>query len=143
AWLCIEISQGSPQEASTVTMLWIVALPLYELIWSTIRRIIRGVSPFEADNNHFHHLLLKAGFGVRGTFVIFVGLAMLFAGFGLFAQRVGLSDPHSFLLLTVAGIGVVRLMYRADILRNVVPRSLRRIPPVASQTAPGDPGTAG
>jgi UDP-GlcNAc:undecaprenyl-phosphate GlcNAc-1-phosphate transferase len=143
AWLCVEISQSPAREASTVTMLWVVALPLYELIWSTIRRLMRGVSPFEADDQHFHHLLLRAGFGVRGTFGIIVCIAALCAGFGLVAHFTGLSDRYSFLVLTLLGPVVVRLMYRAEILWKFVPAGWRRERRLVAAPAADQGGAAG
>lgn len=133
AWLCIQVVQDPAGGAAPVTMLWFVAVPLLELVWSTSRRIIRGVSPLKADDQHFHHLLLRAGFGVRATFGIVVGVAALLAGFGLFAHYVGMADHHSFMLLVLAGVGVVCLMHHAEILWKLVPESLRRLPPLASE----------
>jgi UDP-GlcNAc:undecaprenyl-phosphate GlcNAc-1-phosphate transferase len=130
AWLCIQVSQNPSKGVAPVTTLWVVAFPLYELVWSTVRRIVRGVSPFKADSDHFHHLLLRAGFGVRGAFAISVGLASLLALFGILAERYDLPDSYSFLLLIAAGAGVVRLMYRADVLWKLMPESLRRLPPL-------------
>jgi UDP-GlcNAc:undecaprenyl-phosphate GlcNAc-1-phosphate transferase len=130
AWLCIQVSQGPVEAAAPVTTLWVVALPLYELLWSTVRRAVRGVSPFRADSDHFHHLLLKAGFGVRGAFAVFVTLAGLLAGFGVAAERLGLPDHYSFMLLIAAGVGTVLLMIRADLLWKLIPESLRRLPPL-------------
>ncbi len=74
AWLCIQVSQGAGREVAPVTTLWVVALPVYEVVWSTVRRLLRGTSPFRPDSKHFHHLLLAAGFGVRGTFAILTTL---------------------------------------------------------------------
>jgi UDP-GlcNAc:undecaprenyl-phosphate GlcNAc-1-phosphate transferase len=128
AWLCILVSQGPAREVAPATILWFVALPLFELIWSTVRRVVRGVSPFRPDKNHFHHLLLKAGFGVRAAFGILAALAMLLACFGLVAESIGLSHTQSFLLLAVAGVIVSRLMYHADVLWLLVPKQLRRMP---------------
>jgi len=130
AWMCIQATQDPVRAISPVTALWLVAMPLYELVWSTIRRIVRGVSPFKADSDHFHHLLLKAGFGVRGAFAMFVVLAAFLAAFGLTAFRLGLPDHYSFLLLIAAGVGIVCLMYRARLLWKLIPESLRRLPPL-------------
>jgi UDP-GlcNAc:undecaprenyl-phosphate GlcNAc-1-phosphate transferase len=138
AWLCIQVSQGHPRSVAPVTTLWAVAMPLYELIWTTLRRAMRGVSPFRADSAHFHHMLLKAGFGVRGAFGVFVALAALLASFGLLADRYGLPDQYSFLLLIAAGVAVVCLMYRADVLWKLMPESLRRIPPLDAKSALSD-----
>jgi UDP-GlcNAc:undecaprenyl-phosphate/decaprenyl-phosphate GlcNAc-1-phosphate transferase len=143
AWLCIQVAQGPAREAAPVTMLWIVAVPLFELIWSTMRRLLRGVSPLEADNRHFHHLLLKAGFGVRGTFAIVVGVAALLAGFGLFTHYAGIPDRYSFMLLALAGIGVVYLMYRAASLLKFFPPAMRRERRIIARAESCDGGTAG
>ena len=136
AWLCIQVAQGPAREAAPVTMLWIVALPLYELLWSTIRRAFRGVSPLKPDNEHFHHLLLRAGFGVRAAFGVVVILATLLAGTGLFMHHIGMPENVSFMLLVPAGVGVVWLMYRADILWRLVPESMRRLRQLAPRSAP-------
>jgi UDP-GlcNAc:undecaprenyl-phosphate GlcNAc-1-phosphate transferase len=133
AWLCIKVSQGPERAAAPITTLWVVALPLYELFWSTLRRIVRGVSPFRPDNDHFHHLLLKAGFGVRGAFAVFIAIAALLAAFGVMADRLGIPEPYSFALLVGMGVVVVRLMYNAHILWKLVPESLRRLPPLDAQ----------
>jgi UDP-GlcNAc:undecaprenyl-phosphate GlcNAc-1-phosphate transferase len=127
AWLCIVVSQGPNREVAPVTTLWVVAVPVYEVVWSTARRLLRGTSPFRPDSNHFHHLLLAAGFGVRGTFAILTGFALVLAAFGVTAHQAGLSDTVSFLLLAVCGVAVVRLMYRAELLWKIVPNALKPI----------------
>jgi UDP-GlcNAc:undecaprenyl-phosphate GlcNAc-1-phosphate transferase len=134
AWLCIVVSQHGPAPAAKpVTMLWVVALPLYEFVWTVIRRTIRGISPFKPDNGHLHHLVLEAGFGVRGAFVLFVVLAVLLASFGIAVDRLGMPDSWSFALLIVAGVLIVRLLYRAELVWKLLPRSSRRAPPAAPE----------
>jgi UDP-GlcNAc:undecaprenyl-phosphate/decaprenyl-phosphate GlcNAc-1-phosphate transferase len=132
ACVCIRVSQGvtSGKPVAPVATLWAVAMPLYELFWTTLRRILRGTSPFRADTSHFHHLLLKAGFGVRGAFAVFVVLASLLAACGVITSSLDVPAVYSFLMLVGAGVGVVMLMYRADLLWRVVPESMRRIAPL-------------
>jgi len=126
AWLCIQISQGATNPVTSVTVLWFVALPLYELVWSTIRRVIRGVSPFKADTDHFHHMLLKAGFGPRGAFAVYATLTLLLSGIGLLCRHYRLPDRVTLLLLGLFGVATIRLMYRANLLWALVPESVRR-----------------
>jgi UDP-GlcNAc:undecaprenyl-phosphate/decaprenyl-phosphate GlcNAc-1-phosphate transferase len=126
AWLCIQISQQPAGPISPVTVLWFVALPLYELVWTTVRRVIRGVSPFKADSNHFHHLLLNAKFGPRGAFAVFAVLTVLLAAIGLLCWHSRVSDRVSLLLLAAFGILTTRLMYGAKVLWILVPKSVRR-----------------
>lgn len=66
-------------------VLWFVAIPIFELFTTTFRRLLRGQSPLFADNGHFHHTLLQAGFSVRLIFGIYLVVSMLCAGLGLFA----------------------------------------------------------
>jgi len=136
AWLCIHVSQGPSRVVSPTTALWLVALPLYELVWTTVRRLLNGVSPFRADNLHFHHLVLKVGFGVRGAFGIFVFLTLVLAGIGLTLDALHVADAHSLLLLLAAGVATVLLMHRAELLWRLVPDSLRRLPPLDPAAAP-------
>jgi UDP-GlcNAc:undecaprenyl-phosphate/decaprenyl-phosphate GlcNAc-1-phosphate transferase len=127
AWLCIQVSQGPAREVAPVTTLWVVAVPVYEVVWSTARRLLRGTSPFLPDSRHFHHLLLAAGFGVRGTFAILTTLALLLAAFGVTAHVAGISDTVSFALLAVGGVVVVSLMHRAELIWRVVPETLKPV----------------
>jgi UDP-GlcNAc:undecaprenyl-phosphate/decaprenyl-phosphate GlcNAc-1-phosphate transferase len=130
AWLCIHISQGSERVISPTNSLWLVALPLYELLWTTVRRIVHGVSPFRPDNAHFHHLLLKAGFGVRGAFAVFACLTLTLAAGGLVLDSYEVSDPVSLSLLAVGGVVTVLFMHHARLLWSLLPESLRRLPPL-------------
>src|SRR5690606_30779156 len=99
---------------------------LYELLWTIIRRLARGQSPFKPDSEHLHHLVLKAGFGVRGTFVVLTTIASVLALFGIAAEESGLPDAWSFGLLAVVGVVVVRLMYRAELLWKLLPSAMGR-----------------
>ncbi|UUA88185.1 MraY family glycosyltransferase [Corynebacterium pseudogenitalium] len=47
-----------------------IALPLLDLIWAVIRRVIRGQRPWEADAGHIHHRLLRLGHTHRRTVLV-------------------------------------------------------------------------
>lgn len=128
AWLCLRITQEPLRAVAPVTVLWVVALPLYELLWTTIRRILRGASPLRPDSDHFHHLLLRAGFGVRGAFTVYIGLAVLLALAGTAIELLDMPDWFSALMLLAGGVAVVQLMHHAEILWKILPDVLRRLP---------------
>jgi UDP-GlcNAc:undecaprenyl-phosphate GlcNAc-1-phosphate transferase len=107
-------------------MLWVLAIPLYELCWTVIRRAARGIPPFRSDYGHFHHLVLRAGFGVKATFVLFAVLAVALATFGIALERFGVSDSWSLVLLGVAGVLTVTLMYHPNTIRKLLPQAFRR-----------------
>src|SRR5690606_13277843 len=123
AWLCIVVSQPPLQAASPITLLWVVALPLFDFAWTIVRRLLRGTSLVKADDQHLHHVLLKAGFRMRTAFAIFVVLSALLAAIGITIERLGLPDLTSALLLAGTGALVVRLMLQAGRLRAWLPGS--------------------
>jgi UDP-GlcNAc:undecaprenyl-phosphate/decaprenyl-phosphate GlcNAc-1-phosphate transferase len=129
ACLCISASQGVGSKIAPTTTLWIVAIPLYELLWTTVRRILRGRSPFQPDRAHFHHKLLDAGFGVRGAFfvLICIGLGLSLAGIGI--HYLEIPDSISFALWLLSGLGMVILMHNAALLWHVLPERFRRVQP--------------
>lgn len=121
AALGIAACQPPIEAAAPTTLLWIVALPLFDFSWTILRRLLRGTSPLRPDDEHLHHVLLKAGFGVRGAFAIFVVLSAVLAGVGIVLDRTHVPDGTSLLLLAGTGIVVVRLLYKAHVLRAWLP----------------------
>ncbi len=136
ACMCISISQGgSGPRVEPTTTLWLVAIPLYELLWTTMRRLLRGHSPFRPDRAHFHHKLLDAGFGVRGAFFVLVFIGGCLALTGVTIHLLELPDSLSFSLWLASGLGTVMLMQHASILWYVLPRRLRRARPLQEEAA--------
>ena len=129
ACLCISASQGTGPKLSPTTTLWIVALPLFELLWTTMRRLLRGRSPFQPDREHFHHKLLDAGFGVRGAFFCLISLGMCLSLVGVVIHFFEIPDFLSFSFWLLSGLAVVVLMHNARVLWYVLPRKLRRLTP--------------
>lgn len=65
--------------AKLATALLVLGLPLFDLIWVTVARAMRGQSISSGDKSHLHHRLLARGWGV-GQIVAFVGGVSLFFG---------------------------------------------------------------
>lgn len=129
AWLCIAVSQDPSSSLGSVAVLWFVAMPIYELVWTMLRRLSRGRSPFRPDREHFHHLLQSAGFSVRGAFGVYVTLCVLIGVTGLvLAEVFEVSDALMFGAFHLVGVGIVMLMYRASILRRFVPAGFLQAP---------------
>jgi UDP-GlcNAc:undecaprenyl-phosphate GlcNAc-1-phosphate transferase len=127
AWICIRISQdGGTPALSPVNTLWIVALPIFEFFWTFFRRLARGRSPLEADAEHFHHLLMKAGFGIRGAFMMFLTITLILTLSGLVLDVFKVSEYWSLAFLLLVGVMVVSIMYRARLLLRFFPQTARR-----------------
>jgi UDP-GlcNAc:undecaprenyl-phosphate GlcNAc-1-phosphate transferase len=143
AWLCARISQMPLHGAAhPVTVLWMVALPTYELFWSVIRRARRGQSPLRADAGHFHHMLTQSGLNVRAAFLMFLVLDALLVAVGFLLNALQVPDWVSLALLVVGGAVVVRTMYGVHRFVALLPESARHhhefdpLPP-GSQADPG------
>ena len=64
--------------ASFWTPFLIFGIPLLDTFTSTIRRIIKGHSPFQADRGHFHHKLIDLGFSQKQAVNILYAISALF-----------------------------------------------------------------
>ncbi len=90
--------------AKLATAALVLGFPIIDALWAATRRIAKRTSPFRADRQHFHHLLLDVGLSQRQAVLILYAVAM---AFGLVALSVG-----SFAKL-VALIVLVGLMFAA------------------------------
>jgi hypothetical protein len=99
----------------------ILGLPIFEIIFSAVRRILKGQSPVHADKKHIHHRLLALGLSqkqsvafIYGVCVILGAVAVLFV---LGRERIAL------LIITLAVIiGVGFALWRI----NATPLALYR-----------------
>jgi len=56
----------------------VLGLPIIDLIWSSIRRIRAGHTPWTPDQQHFHHRLLEKGRTQRMVVIVFYLVSALF-----------------------------------------------------------------
>lgn len=69
-----------------VTALWIIGLPLMDMVGIMMRRILKGQSPLRADRNHLHHILMHAGFTPRESLLIMAAMGITMMLIGLFGE---------------------------------------------------------
>ncbi|WP_456405123.1 hypothetical protein [Thiolapillus sp.] len=104
-WFLMRFTQEPVNLLRPVTAIWLFALPLMDTVAIMIRRTLLGRSPFAPDREHFHHILLVAGFGVRTTVLIMLGISLLMAAIGLAGEWAGVPEFvmfYLFLLLFAA-----------------------------------------
>ncbi|MNU86059.1 Undecaprenyl-phosphate alpha-N-acetylglucosaminyl 1-phosphate transferase [compost metagenome] len=75
-----------------VTALWLIGLPLMDMVGIMIRRIRKGQSPLRPDRNHLHHILLHAGFTSREALLLIVVANLGIVFFGIFSEQVQLPE---------------------------------------------------
>ena len=96
SWFVIKHSQGENQSFTPVIALWLVAIPLFDTVGVLLRRCFRGLSPFKADRNHTHHLLLDLGWGVNKSLFFLVIVSALFAVIGIVSYKYSVAESTLF-----------------------------------------------
>ena len=102
AWFLIAFSQGGNPGMRPVTALWLFALPLMDMALISLRRILKGRSPFIADRQHLHHLFSRSGFSKVKTLMIMLCIHIAFVVIGLISELYAVSEVvmfFSFLML--------------------------------------------
>ncbi len=82
-WILLQTTQGPTHPIKPATALWIIAIPLMDMIAIMYRRMRKGLSPFSPDRQHIHHLIMRAGFTSRQAFVLITLAAALLAAIGV------------------------------------------------------------
>ncbi len=85
---------GGKKLISPATALFIVALPLYDMVFTTLRRVIRKGNPFAADRSHIHHLMKDLGFSDRRALILIVTISVSLSFVGLMMHQAGVAESY-------------------------------------------------
>jgi UDP-GlcNAc:undecaprenyl-phosphate GlcNAc-1-phosphate transferase len=81
AWCCFRLTQNADHPVTPALAPFLIAPPVIDCLVLMVRRMRNGRSPFAADRNHFHHLLLDAGWTTTMA-VLLIGATSLTLGLG-------------------------------------------------------------
>lgn len=98
--------------AKIATALLALGVPILDMAWVILYRVINGRSPLYADRGHLHHRLLDAGLSQTQIVGVF---AMLTAVFGTFALALPTREMK---LFAMVGMGIVVLALVAALARR-------------------------
>lgn len=120
-WLLINGTQAEEPAMRPVTALWIIALPLMDMVAIMIRRARNGQSIMVPDREHLHHVFLRAGFSQTQALACIVFAATLLAMVGLVGEL--FLVPEWMMFAAFLGIFTVygRLLSNVWRLRSVLP----------------------
>lgn len=91
--------------------------PVLETLYSFLRRTIQRKNPFSADQEHFHHQLLKRGLSQKMVLFNLLSLSLLFNFLGLFLYRNSLIGIIIYVLLSTFFYFYVR--FPVDVKRSL------------------------
>jgi UDP-GlcNAc:undecaprenyl-phosphate/decaprenyl-phosphate GlcNAc-1-phosphate transferase len=128
AGLAMKLAQPRPDSValSPIVVLWMMPMPVFEVFASTLRRLVKGMPPTQADTGHFHHVLVKAGFSVRAICALYFVSSVVCCATGIWAWSNNVPEPLlfvGFLLLFGSWLIVIR---NAAFLAQYLPIWLRR-----------------
>lgn len=98
AFLSLYITQKSNTQVPPVAALLILTVPIVDTITVIVKRIIKGRSPFGADKNHFHHMLLRRGMSVPNTAKTIICISTAFSLLGIIGTVYKISEYYLFLV---------------------------------------------
>jgi UDP-GlcNAc:undecaprenyl-phosphate GlcNAc-1-phosphate transferase len=97
SWFAIDISQANVHLIRPMTVLWILALPLFDLINVCSYRINNGISPFAAGRDHLHHILQMHGIKTSLSTLLLCLLSLTFGLIGITFNMFEVADGWSFI----------------------------------------------
>lgn len=75
-----------------VTALWLIAIPLMDMVCITIRRLRKGVSPFKPDREHLHHICQRLGLSSSSTLIFICTIAVSLSVLGIAFEYFSVSE---------------------------------------------------
>ncbi len=109
-WFLIKFSQSPYQSFHPVIILWILAVPVFDIITMTFRRLIRRQSPATATRDHIHHVLASTGLSHRACSLLIYLFALVMGSIGVLGSVYNVSD-YVMLLLLFFSYGAYLVMY--------------------------------
>lgn len=76
----------------------VLFIPIYDLVRVSVIRMLIGNSPFSADRNHIHHMILQQGFGHGGATFILAFVNLFFIALHQFFKTL---NPNLFVVLCI------------------------------------------
>ncbi|WP_421222826.1 UDP-N-acetylglucosamine--undecaprenyl-phosphate N-acetylglucosaminephosphotransferase [Aeromonas enteropelogenes] len=97
-WVLLQGTQGPKTQMYPVTALWLIAIPLMDMITIMARRLRKGHSPFKPDREHLHHICLRAGLSSWQALCLICVIACCYALIGIMLELLQAPELVSLLL---------------------------------------------
>jgi UDP-GlcNAc:undecaprenyl-phosphate GlcNAc-1-phosphate transferase len=112
-WFAVRLAMAERPALAPITAVWILALPVGDTVTLLVRRALRGRSPFRADRQHLHHILVALGFSPGQTVAALVFLSFAFGAAGLAAEALKVPE---YVMFYAYMTGLVTYGLAADVL---------------------------
>ena len=110
AWYSISLSGNAAAPLKPITAVWILAVPLLDMGSVMFLRMIQKKSPFSADRQHLHYILVDAGFSVSQAVWVMAFASVVFAVLAILAQKQGVPEVAMLVGFIVLLLGYIALL---------------------------------
>lgn len=100
-WLLVIGTSEQVQAFRPVTALYIIALPLMDMVAIMYRRIKKGASPFKPDREHLHHIFERAGYSRKQALAYITFLAAILSLLGCTMEIINVPDWVMFAVFVI------------------------------------------
>lgn len=101
-WLAAKGTNPDVAVIRPVLVLWVIAVPLMDMMAVTIRRLSQGRAVTKPGRDHIHHVLIDNGFNDREALILITLVAMLMAFLGLVGELFKIPNAMMFLAFLMA-----------------------------------------
>jgi UDP-GlcNAc:undecaprenyl-phosphate GlcNAc-1-phosphate transferase len=119
AWYAIKLGGSSSATVKPITAVWILAVPLLDMGGVMLVRLMQRKSPFHADQQHMHHVLLHAGYSVNQVVGIMSVLSLLFGALGMLADSRGVPEAVMFFAFLVLWAAYVLALKHPAVMQGI------------------------
>lgn len=116
AWAAFRLTQSTSHPVRPVLAPFLIAPPVIDCLALMLKRATLGRSPFAADRNHMHHILLDGGLSVTWTVTLLCSISLTIGLVAAIAMRAHVPHPLfllSYLAMLVAYVWATRSRKRS------------------------------
>jgi UDP-GlcNAc:undecaprenyl-phosphate GlcNAc-1-phosphate transferase len=104
-WFVVDMAQGQHRAMAPVTILWILAIHIFDIVTVTYRRLFQRQSPLLAAQDHIHHLLNSFGINPFFCSLLLCTVSLLMGTIGILGYLLHIPDVVMFVGFLI-GFGI-------------------------------------
>ncbi|MCP3850844.1 MAG: undecaprenyl/decaprenyl-phosphate alpha-N-acetylglucosaminyl 1-phosphate transferase, partial [Gammaproteobacteria bacterium] len=101
AFMALILTQGEDASMRPVAALLILAVPITDTVTVMVKRILRGESPFKADQYHLHHIFIRSGMERIQAVQVIIGIGIIMSAMSILGTVYKLEDYYLFVVFAI------------------------------------------